>query len=341
MAGGHDDHRRERDGNASLDAAHLLFRSGDDGRLEGALPRPLLAPTLVLLSTILALFNALKSAIGATRPGCSDPKNPCGDSDPYETMSSHSFAGFSAFGQGTAIFLVDTMKYSDGRISGGSLAIGNVDPCRSSSQGVTAAGRGRGESAGRGKRRPLERRGARPRRDYRARLCDDGAAGVRVFGRSDLLVNELCPSGMNAGGPAQSTSIARDALSCVSKRTGAERGESVRVARISKRMMSSNDLLGTWIDAHVAEARLVRLDGVQESVSDLSDRFRKRMNELADVGEAVVGARPHRAAARDAHVAEVLENACSKRGFGPLPGGRRIGSAEPRQERRHQEPGVL
>jgi hypothetical protein len=108
----------------------------------------LLAPTLVLTGITILNEYALKSAIGAKRPGCSDPKNPCVDSDPYETMSSHSFAGFSAFGQGTAIFLVDTMKYSNGRINVGS-AIGNV-ALPLVLAGVTAAGRvaGNWEDAG-------------------------------------------------------------------------------------------------------------------------------------------------------------------------------------------------
>jgi hypothetical protein len=85
-----------------------------------------LAPTLALTTLTLLNEYGLKSAIGAKRPGCSATEPvPCGDPDPYETLSSHSFAGFSAFGQGTAIFLVDTMKWSDGRLNAGSLA-GNV-----------------------------------------------------------------------------------------------------------------------------------------------------------------------------------------------------------------------
>jgi hypothetical protein len=84
-----------------------------------------LAPTLVLAGITILNQYALKSAIGAKRPGCADPTTPCSDSDPYETMSSHAFAAFGAFGQGTAIFLVDTMKWSDGRINAGS-AVGNV-----------------------------------------------------------------------------------------------------------------------------------------------------------------------------------------------------------------------
>jgi hypothetical protein len=85
-----------------------------------------LAPTLTLTALTLLNEYALKSAIGAKRPGCGDSEpTPCGDPDPYETMSSHSFAAFSAFGQGTAVFLVDTMKWSDGKLNAGSIA-GNV-----------------------------------------------------------------------------------------------------------------------------------------------------------------------------------------------------------------------
>ena len=51
-----------------------------------------LAPTLVLAGITILNQYALKSAIGAKRPGCADPTTPCSDSDPYETMSSHAFA---------------------------------------------------------------------------------------------------------------------------------------------------------------------------------------------------------------------------------------------------------
>ncbi len=85
-----------------------------------------LAPTLTLTSLTLLNEYALKSAIGAKRPGCGDSETtPCTDSDPYGTLSSHSFAAFAAFGHGTAVFLVDTLKWSDGKLNGGSL-VGNV-----------------------------------------------------------------------------------------------------------------------------------------------------------------------------------------------------------------------
>jgi hypothetical protein len=100
-----------------------------------------LAPTLTL--TTLTLLNefALKSAIGANRPGCGGSPA-CPDPGSYETLSSHSFAAFSAFGQGTAIFLVDTIKWSDGRLNGGSLVGNVVLPVILAA--VTAIGRGAG-----------------------------------------------------------------------------------------------------------------------------------------------------------------------------------------------------
>ena len=101
-----------------------------------------LAPTLAL--TALTFLNEyyLKQPFGATRPGCTADGCPGGRGDPYETLSSHSFAAFSAFGQGTAVFLVDTIKWSDGRLNAGSL-VGNV-ALPLVLAGITAAGRAAG-----------------------------------------------------------------------------------------------------------------------------------------------------------------------------------------------------
>jgi hypothetical protein len=84
-----------------------------------------LAPTLVLAGITILNEYALKSAIGTKRPGCADTANPCKDSDPNEEMGSQSFAAFSALGLGAAIFVVDTTKWSDGKINAGS-AVGHV-----------------------------------------------------------------------------------------------------------------------------------------------------------------------------------------------------------------------
>jgi len=103
-----------------------------------------LAPALVLTGLTVLNEYALKQAIGAERPGCSPPPNggdpvcPSG-AGPYETLSSHSFAAFSAFGQGTAVFVVDTIKWNGGRLNAGAIAGDIVVPLILA--GVTAVGR--------------------------------------------------------------------------------------------------------------------------------------------------------------------------------------------------------
>jgi hypothetical protein len=108
-----------------------------------------LAPTLALTSLTLLNEYALKSELGGKRPGCGDSEAiPCTDTDPYDTLSSHSFLAFSAFGHGTAVFLVDTLKWSDGRLNGASLTGDVVLPVILAV--VTAVGRGAGNWEGTG-----------------------------------------------------------------------------------------------------------------------------------------------------------------------------------------------
>ena len=95
-----------------------------------------LAPTLTLTALTFLNEDFLKSAFG-TRGPCNG--SACGG---YETLSSHSFAAFSAFGQGTAVFIVDTVKWSNGKLNAGSLA-GNV-ALPLVLAGITAAGRAAG-----------------------------------------------------------------------------------------------------------------------------------------------------------------------------------------------------
>jgi len=100
-----------------------------------------LAPTMTLTALTLLNEYALKSAIATPRPGCGDSNTGpgCGG---YESLSSHSFVAFSAFGHGTAVFLVDTIKWSDGRFNGGALVGDVVVPVLLA--GVTAVGRSAG-----------------------------------------------------------------------------------------------------------------------------------------------------------------------------------------------------
>ena len=107
-----------------------------------------LAPTMTLTALTLLNEYSLKDAIGSYRPGCDQTNQGAGHCSDYQSLSSHSFAAFAAFGHGTAVFLVDTMKWSDGRLNAGSLTGNVVVPVLLAS--VTAVGRSAGnwESTG-------------------------------------------------------------------------------------------------------------------------------------------------------------------------------------------------
>lgn len=87
-----------------------------------------LAPSMTLLT--LSLFNeqVLKDEFKGHRPGCDDMNMGVPGCEGYGMMSTHSFMAASAFGQGLGIFLVDTTKWSDGRLNAGSLAANVVVP---------------------------------------------------------------------------------------------------------------------------------------------------------------------------------------------------------------------
>jgi hypothetical protein len=84
-----------------------------------------LAPTMTLAAFTLLNEVSLKDSFKSYRPGC-DETNPFAPGcESYGMLSSYSFLAFSSFGQGTGIFLVDTLKWSNGHLNGGALA-GNV-----------------------------------------------------------------------------------------------------------------------------------------------------------------------------------------------------------------------
>ena len=107
-----------------------------------------LTPTLANLSLTLLNEYALKDAIGGHRPDCDDTNQGQGNCRDFGTLSSHAFLSFSALGQGAAVFLTDTLKWSNGQFHAGSL-VGNLAVPLIFS-GVTAIGRGAGnwESGG-------------------------------------------------------------------------------------------------------------------------------------------------------------------------------------------------
>jgi hypothetical protein len=101
-----------------------------------------LAPTLANVSLTLLNEDALKSALGSRRPGCTDANQGQGRCQDYGSLSSHAFLSFSALGQGAAVFLTDTLKWSDGQFNVGAF-VGNVAfPLVFA--GVTSAGRAAG-----------------------------------------------------------------------------------------------------------------------------------------------------------------------------------------------------
>lgn len=92
-----------------------------------------LAPVMTMTATTLLVDGPIREAIKSNNVGCTtddtfaatprqDPNSGC---ESFGGPSTHSFAAWSAFGAGTTIFLVDTLKYSDGEFHAGSF-IGNM-----------------------------------------------------------------------------------------------------------------------------------------------------------------------------------------------------------------------
>jgi hypothetical protein len=77
--------------------------------------------------TSLAVLNeyALKDSFEGYRPGCSAALEGTSGCRTYGMFSTHTFGGFAALGQGGAVFLVDTLKWSNGRVNAGAL-VGHV-----------------------------------------------------------------------------------------------------------------------------------------------------------------------------------------------------------------------
>jgi len=81
-----------------------------------------LAPTMTLAAVTLLNEVSLKDSFASDRPGCDDTNRGGPGCESYGMLSSPSFLAFSSFGQGTGIFLVDTLKWSNGHMNGGALA---------------------------------------------------------------------------------------------------------------------------------------------------------------------------------------------------------------------------
>ena len=85
-----------------------------------------LAPVMTLTSLALINEYQMKGAIKGFRPNCDDVNQGqvegCLD---YGAPSTHTFAAFAALGHGAGVFLIDTTKWSDGRVNVLSV-IGNI-----------------------------------------------------------------------------------------------------------------------------------------------------------------------------------------------------------------------
>jgi len=110
----------------------------------------MLAPALSLTALTLLVDGPIRNAIKAPRPGCTLDQTsaalPGSECESFGMPSTQSFASWGSTGGGTAIFLVDTLKYSNGKFNGGSF-VGNVAVPLVLSV-VTSAGRAADPGAG-------------------------------------------------------------------------------------------------------------------------------------------------------------------------------------------------
>jgi hypothetical protein len=84
-----------------------------------------LAPVMTLTTLSLLNEHYLKDSFKGHRPGCDDTNQGGPGCDSYGMLSTHSFAAFSALGQGAGVFFVDTLKWSKGNFNAGAF-VGNV-----------------------------------------------------------------------------------------------------------------------------------------------------------------------------------------------------------------------
>ena len=81
-----------------------------------------LAPVMTLTVATFTSEYAIKPAVEGYRPGCNDTNQGGPGCSTFGAPSTHTFASFSALGYGTAVFLVDTFKWNDGRFHGSAFA---------------------------------------------------------------------------------------------------------------------------------------------------------------------------------------------------------------------------
>jgi len=88
-----------------------------------------LAPALGLTALTILVDKPIRNLIASPRPGCTADETsqalPGSECESYGMPSTQSFAAWGATGAGTAIFLVDTLKYSQAKFHPGAF-VGNV-----------------------------------------------------------------------------------------------------------------------------------------------------------------------------------------------------------------------
>jgi hypothetical protein len=80
-----------------------------------------LAPAMTLAGLTLLVDGPIKEAVGGPRVGCNTDQTqfalPDSGCESFGSPSTHAYASWGATGAGLGIFLVDTLKYSDGRFN--------------------------------------------------------------------------------------------------------------------------------------------------------------------------------------------------------------------------------
>jgi len=102
-----------------------------------------LAPVMTLTAATLTSEYVMKPRIEGYRPGCDETNQGGPGCTTFGAPSTHAFASFSALGHGTGVFLVDTLKWNDGRFHGGAFVGEVAFPLMAA--GFTALGRVAGE----------------------------------------------------------------------------------------------------------------------------------------------------------------------------------------------------
>jgi hypothetical protein len=87
-----------------------------------------LAPSMTLIGLALTNEVLLKDSFEGNRPGCDEATQGFAECSSYGMLSTQSFLAFSSFGQGLGVFLIDTTKWSGGRLNVGTLTTNVVLP---------------------------------------------------------------------------------------------------------------------------------------------------------------------------------------------------------------------